>query len=193
MQSFLLFTSLGCLGMVPGLAIPAQQNALGAAPQAVVSAHHEHAPAVRSTTLTVRAGEQEAVLSLADLQALPQTSVTVMNAHTKQEETYSGPRVSEVLARAGVTLSPATEHAVLRSYVVATGTDGYFVVFSGAELQGALHKGEFILAIAQAGQPLAGNGAFELIDPLDAKPARWVRNLKSLTVIPVTAPAGDTR
>lgn len=149
--------------------------------------HHEHAPARPSSTLRVRFGDQTVVLSLADVQALPQTSATVMNAHTKSEETYTGPTVANVLAKAGFALSGATEHAVLRSYVVATGTDGYFVVFSGAELQTALHKGQFLVAITEGGQPLAANGAFQLIDSLDAKPARWVRNMDGLSVVPIPA------
>ena len=126
------------------------------------------------------------VLSLLDLQALPQATVIVFNGHSKTEETYTGPLVSDVMAKVGFLLSGATEHEVLRSYVVATGTDGYFVVFSAAELQGALHKGQSIVALSKAGQPLTENGAFQLIDSLDVKPARWVRNLNNLAVIPVT-------
>ena len=148
--------------------------------------HHEHAPARPSTTLTLRAGDHSVDLSVADLQALPQTTLSVFNAHNEQNETYSGPLVSDVLARAGVTLSEQTQHHILDSYVLATGTDGYFVVYSGAELQPGLHKAQPIVAIAQSGHPLTTSGAFQLIDPIDVKPARWVRNLESLTVVPVT-------
>ncbi len=97
------------------------------------------------------------------------------------------PLVSDVLAKAGVALSGATEHDILRSYVVATGTDGYFVVFSGAELQSALHKAQCLVALTKGGQPLTENGAFQLVDPLDVKPARWVRNLSGLAVMPVAS------
>ena len=153
--------------------------------QDAAAGRHAHAPAAPSTALSVSVGERHMTLSPADLQALPQTSVTVVNGHTRAEETYTGPLVSEVLARAGVLLSTATEHDILRSYVVATGTDGYFVVFSGAELQGALHKAQCIVALTRAGQPLVENGAFQLVDSLEMKPARWVRNLKELAVMPV--------
>lgn len=146
---------------------------------------HEHAEAKPSTSLTVHAADRTLTLALSDLQAMPQTSVSVFNAHSKQNETYSGPLVSDVLAKAGVTLSEQTQHSILASYVVATGTDGYFVVFSGAELQPGLHKTQAIVAIAQSGQPLTRTGAFQLIDSADAKPARWVRNLNSLSVLPV--------
>ncbi len=164
----------------PGFRVAQAQEAAGAA-------HHTHPPAQRSTALSIRVGERHLVLSAADLQALPQTSVTVLNGHTQADETYSGPLVSDVLAKAGVALSGATEHDILRSYVVATGTDGYFVVFSGAELQSALHKAQCLVALTKGGQPLTENGAFQLVDPLDVKPARWVRNLSGLAVMPVAS------
>ncbi len=182
MRIFFLFAMLGGLALPGSLALAAQEP--------MAPAHRAHVPGQLSTALTVSSGDRHVTLSLMELQAMPQTSVTVLNAHSQQQETYSGPLVSEVLAKAGVVLGgAATEHDVLRSYVVATGTDGYFVVFSGAELQGALHKGQFLVAIAKAGQSLKENGAFQVIDPLDVKPARWVRNLSRLTVMPVAAPA----
>ncbi len=174
------FLRLALLAGVPWAALP-----LADAQEPAGAVHHVHAPAQPSTTLMLAAGDRHVTLSLADLGAMPQVSVTVLNGHTKAEETYAGPLVSDVLAKAGVILNSATEHDFLHSYVVATGTDGYFVVFSGAELQGALHKAQCIVAITKAGQPLGENGAFQLVDSLDAKPARWVRNLNGLSVMPV--------
>lgn len=152
------------------------------------AAHHVHMPAEPSTALSVSTGEKHVVLSPADLQALPQTTVTVLNGHTKTEETYTGPLVSDVLAKVGIVLNSASEHSILHSYVVATGTDGYFVVFSGAELQSALHKGQCIVALSKAGQPLGETGAFQLIETLEIKPARWVRNLKDLEIVSLANP-----
>ena len=153
-------------------------------------AGHTEKPATPATVLEISVGGHPALtLHLADLQAMPQTTVQVFNGHNKQNETYSGPLVATVLAKAGVTLAEKTQHDILDSYLVATGTDGYFVVYSGAELQPGLHKTQAIIAVAQAGHPLNRTGAFQLIDPEDAKPARWVRNVKSLTVVPVTGSA----
>ncbi len=168
--------------------MPAQTATPAQAPEAAM--HHEHAapqPAQRSTMLTVRVGEAVLALSLADLEALPQTTVTVLNGHNQQNETFAGPLLADVLAKAGLALSQTTQRAVLDSYVVATGTDGYFVVFSGAEVQPGLHKAQTLVAIAQNGAPLTRTGAFQLIDSVDSKPARWVRNLAGLTVVPVPA------
>lgn len=150
--------------------------------------HHQRAEARPSTSLMIHAGGQSLTLSVADLKALPQITVNVYNAHSKQNQTYTGPLVADVLAKADLRLSEQTQHHILDSYAVATGTDGYFVVYSGAELQPGLHKAQPIIAIAESGKPLTTSGAFQLIDPSDVKPARWVRNLDSLTVVPVTAP-----
>ena len=146
------------------------------------------AEAKPSTALTVEALGHAITLSLADLQAMPQTTVTAFNAHNKQTETYSGPLVADVLAKAGLSLSGATQRQVLDSYVLASGTDGYFVIFSGVEVQPGLQKTQTIVAIARSGQPLSVTGAFQLIDPADAKPARWVRNLNALRVMAVSDP-----
>ena len=177
MRPFLLLVLLA--------AVPYPASRVTEAQEAAGAVHRAHPPAQLSTVLSIRVGGKHLVLSVADLQALPQTSVTVLNGHTKTEETYTGPLVSDVLAKAGAPLSGAAEHDVLRSYVVATGTDGYFVVFSGVELQSTLHKGQCIVALTRAGQPLTENGAFQIVDTLDVKPARWVRNLSGLAVMPV--------
>ena len=153
-------------------------------------AGHTEKASSPSAALEISFGAQPALtLQRADLEAMPQVTVEVFNAHTKQKETYSGPLVATVLAKAGVALAENTQRSILDSYMLGTGTDGYFVVFSGAELQPGLHKSQIIVAITRAGQPLTATGTFQIIDPEDAKPARWVRNLKSLVVVPVTGAA----
>jgi hypothetical protein len=136
-----------------------------------------------STTLTINtATGQPLTLSLADLKALPQQTITVHNAHQNADETYSGPLLSDVLAKAGLVLSEKTEHPMLHQYVIATGTDKYWVLYSLAEVQPGLHKAKVIVAIARSGEPLTTAGQFELIDDTDVKPARWVHNVTTLTI-----------
>lgn len=108
MKSFLL---LVLLAGSPRPCCPAAKTQ-----EAAGAAHHAHAPAQPSTALSISVGEKHVVLSPTDLQALSQASVTVLNAHTKTEETYTGPLVSDVLAKAGVAFSGATERDILRSY-----------------------------------------------------------------------------
>ena len=177
----LVLASVPCLAQAP--VDTASHNPMGD------EAGHTEKPAIPSTVLEVSvAGHPAVSLRLADLQAMPQATVEVFNAHTKQNETYAGPPVAAVLAKGGVALGEKTQHDILDSYILGTGADGYFVVFSGAEMQPGLHKTDAIIAITQAGKPLTRTGAFQLIAPEDVKPARWVRNLRSLTVVPVAAP-----
>jgi hypothetical protein len=144
---------------------------------------HSHTMGEPSTSLNINTGVGAPLtLTLADLKALPQQTITVHNAHSKADETYSGPLLSDVLAKAGIVLTEKTEHPMLHQYVIATGTDKYWVLYSLAEVEPGLHKAKVIVAIARAGQPLTTSGQFELINDLDVKPARWVHNVTSITL-----------
>ena len=169
--------------LVAAFALPASaQMQHDAHPGDAAGMHQQKPAASLSTQLTVTAGAAPITLTLADLQSLPQQTVTVHNAHTNADETYTGPLVSDVLAKAGLALSDKTEHPMLRMYLVAGGTDKYWVLYFAAEVQPGLHTAKVIVAIAKSSQPLGVNGQFQLLDNMDVKPARWVRNLNSLTI-----------
>ena len=70
----------------------------------------------------------------------------------------------------------------MASYVVATGSDGYSVVLSLAEVDPAFHENQVIVADHRDGQPLGKNGPLQLIVPGDKRPARWVHNLVSISL-----------
>lgn len=71
----------------------------------------------------------------------------------------------------------------MTSYVIATGSDGYAVVLSLAEVDPDFHQGQVLLvADTRDGQPLGKNGPFQLIVSDDKRPARWVHNLNSITL-----------
>ena len=125
---------------------------------------------------------KETRFSLADLQAMPQKTVTVHNAHTKQDETHSGVSLGDLLAKSGLPVEQATHRQMLRSYLKAEGTDKYWVLYSVTEVEGSEHNGDVIVAIAQNGKPLGEDGQFKLIDSEDKKPQRWVRNLNAITL-----------
>jgi hypothetical protein len=63
-------------------------------------------------------------LSLAELKALPHTTVTVHNGHTNADETYSGVRVADLLTPLGAPLAKELHGEALTNYIVATGSDG---------------------------------------------------------------------
>jgi hypothetical protein len=71
---------------------------------------------------------------------------------------------------------------MLRSYVVAEGTDKYWVLYSVTEVEASEHNGEVIVATSMGGKPLGIDGQFKLVDSGDKKPQRWVRNLSAITV-----------
>ena len=146
---------------------------------------HEHKPAVASSDLALTVDGKTTNLSVAELQGMPQRTVTVHNAHLKVDETYTGVAVSDLLAKQGVTAEGAGTKRVYHSYVKAEGTDGYWVLFSASEVEGAVHKGEVIVALTVDGKPLGEDGKFKLVSTEEQKPARWVRNLKSLTLVTV--------
>jgi hypothetical protein len=117
-------------------------------------------------------------LSATELKVLPHISVTIRNPHTNADESYSGVRLSDVLAKLGAPLGPLLRGTALKSYVVATGSDGYQAVFSLAEVDPTFHPGEILVADTMNGAPLRANtGPFRLVVTEDKRPARSVRNL----------------
>jgi hypothetical protein len=143
---------------------------------------HDHAPVPPSTSLTVTVDGKATTLSVAELQAMPQKTVTVHNEHTKADESYTGVLLGDLLAKYGFPVEKTTQKKMLRSYLVAEGTDKYWVLYSVTEVEGSEHNGEVIVATSVGGKPLGADGQFKLVDSGDRKPQRWVRNLKSITV-----------
>jgi hypothetical protein len=141
--------------------------------------------AAPSTALTVMVDGKTTTFSVADLNAMPQKTIKVHNEHTKADETYTGPALGDVLAKAGFTLSQTTHHEMLRSYVQAEGTDKYWVIYSLTEVEPSEHDGDVIVATGMNGAGLGADGAFKLISSEDKKPQRWVRNLMAITVAQV--------
>jgi hypothetical protein len=151
------------------------------APQAAME-QHEHVPAPASTSLTLTIDGKATTLTVADLQAMPQKTISVHNEHTKVDETYSGVLLGDLLAKYGLPVSQATHRKMLRSYLVAEGTDKYWVLYSVTEIEGSEHDGSVIVATSVNGKPLGEDGQLKLVDSGDKKPQRWVRNLTAITV-----------
>jgi len=125
-------------------------------------------------------------VSLEDLKKMPQTTVRVMNAHSHKEEVYEGVALAALLKQAGVPQGEQIRGPWMASYVLAEAADGYRVVFSVAELDSGFVDSEVLLADTMDGLPIgAGEGPFKLVAPHEKRPARWVRMLKSLTVVQV--------
>lgn len=173
----MLGTALGCL---LGLGPVAISQMAPMAPSAPMEAHR---PAPISTSLVVAVDGKPVTYRLADLQAMPQKTITVKNGHSQADETYTGVAVSDLLAKGGVSME--TLKRVYHSYIKAEGTDHYWVLYSASEVQSGLRQSEAIVALTLDGKPLTTDGQFKIVETGEKRPARWVRNLMSLTVVTV--------
>jgi hypothetical protein len=122
------------------------------------------------------------VLSLPDFHLLPHITVTVHNSHTNASETYSGVPLAALLAKVNAPLDKGLHGEAMTSYVMATGSDGYSVVLSLAEVDPSFHEGQVIVADTRDGQPLGKSGPFQLVVTDDKRPARWVHNLETIAL-----------
>jgi len=123
----------------------------------------------------------DVILAPADLKAMPRTTVTVHNEHSKADETYAGVRVSEILLKMGAPLDKDLRGPALSAFLIASGADGYEAVLALAEVDPTFHSGEVIVADTMNGAPLdSKSGPFKLVVTEDKRPARWVRTLVSI-------------
>jgi hypothetical protein len=153
----------------------------------IVAQQMEHsAPSAPSTHLTIKTYDDKTLsLSPEELAALPHKSVSVFNAHSKTNETYSGVLLADLLSKVGVPLGEAVRGKLFLIGIVASGTDNYGVLYSLAEVDPAIHTGDVIIADTLDGQKLTKDGAFKMVSSEERRPARWVRNLTSISVVKV--------
>jgi hypothetical protein len=146
----------------------------------------EHSAPSPSTQLTIKTYEGKTLtLSPEELAALPHKSVSVYNAHSKANETYSGVPLADLLSKVGVPLGESVRGKVFLTGVVASGVDGYGVLYSLAEVDPSIHTGDVIVADTVDGKKLEKDGAFKMVSSEERRPARWVRNLASISVVKV--------
>lgn len=125
---------------------------------------------------------QSLTLTAADLAAMPRAKATTSSNGITT--VYEGVSVADVLKKAGAPLGAGMRGNALSTYVLASASDGYQVVFSLGELDPDITDGEFLLADTANGKPMFGEtGAFRLLVPKDKRGARSVRMLTSLTVV----------
>jgi hypothetical protein len=169
------------------LALPGLAFMLCGVRPAVFAQQMEHsAPSVPSTQLTIRTYDGKTLtLSPTDLAALPHKSVAVFNAHSKANETYSGVLLADLLSKAGVPLGESVRGKLFMIGIVAEGMDHYSVLYSLAEVDPSIHTGDVIVADTLDGQKLGKDGAFKMVSSEEKRPARWVRNLTSISVVKV--------
>ena len=110
-----------------------------------------------------------------------------MKAEAKEHEnpaaTYEGVTLGAILEHAGVPRGEKLRGPGLRAIVVITATDGYKVVFTVAETDPAFNDRLIILADKKDGKPLPEKeGPFRIVVPAEKRPARWIRNVKTIAI-----------
>jgi DMSO/TMAO reductase YedYZ molybdopterin-dependent catalytic subunit len=123
-------------------------------------------------------------LTAADLKKMPRKTLTVTNPHNQKKEIYEGVPLEDLLKKAGAPNGEQMRGSAMAAYVLAEATDNYRVVFSLAELDSGILDSEIIVADTMDGAPLPEKvGPFRIVAPHEKRPARWIRMLKSITVV----------
>jgi hypothetical protein len=137
--------------------------------------------AVKSLTISLSPFHGDVSLQPGEFKALPHKNLTVHNAHSNADKTYSGMPLADLLTKYGAPLGKELRGRALADYLVATGSDGYAVVLSLAEVDPAFHPGEVMVADAMDGKALdEKSGPFKLVVSEDKRPARSVHNLVTI-------------
>lgn len=164
------------LAMLCAATLGAQSSSMGG-----MQMGHGDKPAPPAGPLKITYGDKSAEYTAGALAAMPQTTVSVYNSHTKANETYAGVPLIDLLAKLGVPEKP--EGKQFRLYIVAAGSDGYEVTYSIGEIAPDVHDAVVIVADTEDGQSIAADGPLKLVATGEKRPARWVRNLAAVHVL----------
>ncbi|TDE14894.1 molybdopterin-binding protein [Dyadobacter psychrotolerans] len=122
-------------------------------------------------------------IKMQDLAAYKQVSQKVKDRDGKEHE-FKGVALIDLLQKAGVTTGAKLRGENLAKYILITAADGYEVIYSLAEVDPEFTDELILLATEKDGQPLpSGEGPFRIIAQHDKKPARWIREVRSIKVV----------
>ena len=132
-------------------------------------------------------GEKPLQLSSSELRQFPRRTIRAKN-HDGKECDYEGVELREILARAGVKFGKELKGKGLASVVLVEAADNYQAVFALPELDALFTDRVILLADTVDDKPLAANGPLQIIVPDEKRHARWVQQVKSLTVLQAQKP-----
>jgi hypothetical protein len=144
-----------------------------------------HGALAKSQQLTVQieAGKQ-AVLSRADIEALPRSKVTT--AASSGSATFAGVLLRTVLEKAGVGFGQTLKERRMASCLLVEAADGYRVVIALPEIDPAFNDKQIVLAFLKDGKPLDDKeGPYRIVIPDEKRMARWVRQVTTLKIVDV--------
>ncbi|CAG5003197.1 hypothetical protein DYBT9275_03093 [Dyadobacter sp. CECT 9275] len=140
--------------------------------------------AQQKTILTLT-GEVALTLNLTvqDLAGYSQVTQKVKDRDGKEHD-FKGVALIQLLQKAGVTTGSKLRGENLTKYLLISAADGYEVLYALAEADPEFTDEGILLATEKDGKPLPnGEGPFRIIAPHDKKPARWIREVRSIKVV----------
>jgi hypothetical protein len=195
---YIVATQKNGIDIAPALIVPKDTTGTRwLADLATISVSSVHGPLSlgggQSTSFLLTGVDNPQTFNLAQLQLFDPTpttqTVTFYAGSTAQSHTYKGVTVWELLTAAGI-----SDADLLRDAVLFTGTDGFQVMVSLAELDPALNPGRDVGLIAYAetvggvDQGLGGSGFARLVMSGDFHGGRYVSNLARIELIDVPEP-----
>lgn len=160
--------------------------AFSSAAQRSTPAHTASGPAEFSIS---GAATTPLVVTATDLKSMRRTTIRVLNTHSNKTETYEGVPLALFLSKAGLPQGEQIRGPWMATYVLVEAAEGYRVLFSLSELDSSFLDSEVLVADTMDGAPLTGDqGPYKLVAPHDRRPGRWVRMVKSITIVPAPNP-----
>ncbi len=132
--------------------------------------------------------DKPVTLQTADMDNLPQKSVKVKE-QGGEEITYSGATLADVMKKAGMNFEANLHGRMLTKYLLVEAADKYRVVFALPEFDPNFTDKLILVATKKDGKPLSPEqGPFRFIVPDDKRPARWIRQVRVLSLMDSVAP-----
>ncbi|MGH3695453.1 MAG: molybdopterin-dependent oxidoreductase [Pseudonocardiaceae bacterium] len=118
------------------------------------------------------------ILSVADLEKLPQRTVevTFQARGGTEKHTYTGPLLFDVLTQAGPRFDPEIRNDKLRHFISFSASDDYRVLVAWGEIDPGNESKEVLLATTEDGRSLAADGP-RLVVPGDISGGRYIFNI----------------
>ena len=143
-------------------------------------------PALRIEGIAGRDGvvKPAQTFTLADLAAMPRTTIQCKTPHDGKEHTFEGVAMAELLKRAGLPQGENVRGPLLARYILVSAHDGYRSVYSLPEFDPAFTDNRALLADKMDGQPLNDHdGPLHLVLPAEKREARWVRMVEKIEIL----------